>query len=573
MRSTRGMRRSDKAGFAALLVAAAIGWPVDRAIAQCVIGGGTFTTCSSETRSETVVNTTVTTATTSSQVVVPGSGPLSSQLGQYINGPNGGAVLNAFTQVMGPGAVGQSSTTTSTTTSTTAPTGATSITVYTTFGPAGPHPVGPGPGTMNCNGAPPPPPTGGWPAANCDFTGYTLFNVAAGTTNVHTNTHFFFLTQVLTQISIVNQTQVNLTLQGFNWLTGDLHPTFQTTIHDDDFRFMDFLLGRGGLRGAGGGPSGANGAASMVPLGFAPEATVDQEPFRHALAYVGKAPRMLPPASPVGGWSAWARGNLGYARYDTSPANFGFDAKSRSAEVGVEYAREAWLLGAAAGFGRADVNQLVTGDSGRIDSVRTGLYGAFLPGDWRLSGAVAGGFHAIDATRLALLPGPARSRYDAHSISAGLEAARRLVVADHLIEPLAGLVYTALRVDAFREAGNGFLDLAGQSATIDALKGYVGARASRTWMIGTSTLTPEVRARVLHDFLDDPRGYTARFTADPTATAFAVSGLQPGRTAALLGAGVTAQVTPGWRAFAAYDAEIRRNAISHLGTAGVKVNW
>jgi hypothetical protein len=563
MRSTTGLRRLLAGGSAAMLSTLLVIAGCEGALAQ----GPTSTVSNSTTQSETVVSTTTT--TTTSQTTVGGSGPLPGVVTAMINGPNGGAVLGAFTRVMGSGAVTQSTTTTSTSTSTSTPTGTAVVGSYLTFGPAV-IPIGTNPGTMNCNGAPSPPTgTDVWPVSNCDFTGYTTLNVALGTINVNTNTHFFFLTEVLTQISIVNQTQVNLTTQGFNWLTGDLHSTFQTTILDDDFRFIDFLLGRGGLRGVG----GASSAVSLVPLGFAPDAAVAEAPFEQALAYVGKAPRMLPSAAPVGGWSAWARGNLGYARYDTSPANFGFDVKSRSAEVGVEYAREAWLLGAAAGFGRADVNQLVTGDSGRIDSVRTGLYGAFLPGDWRLSGAVTGGFHAIDATRLALLPGPARSRYDAHSISAGAEAARRFVVADHVIEPLAGLVYTSLHVEGFREAGNGFLDLAGQSATIDALKGYVGARAARTWQVGTSTLTPEVRARVLHDFLDDPRGYTARFIADPTATAFPVTGLQPGRTAALLGAGVSAQVTPGWHAFAAYDAEIRRNAISHLGTAGVKVSW
>ena len=92
-------------------------------------------------------------------------------------------------------------------------------------------------------------------------------------------------------------------------------------------------------------------------------------------------------------------------------------------------------------------------------------------------------------------------------------------------------------------------------------------------MFGPTAVTPEVRARVLHDLLDDARGYTARFTADPTMTAFPVTGIQPGRTAALVGGGLSVQMTPGWRAFAAYDAEIRRNAIAHLGTAGVKVSW
>jgi outer membrane autotransporter protein len=537
----------------------------DAARAQLVCIGSTCST-TSETRSETLLPP-ITTTTTTSQVVVTGSGPLPGLLTQMINGPNGGAALHALTQVMGPTTVSQNTVTTNTSTSTSTETGTPVVGVYLNFWPAV-LPVNSGPGTMNCSGAPSPASgTDVWPVSNCNFAGYQTLTVGPGALNVNTNEHHFFLTQVLTQISIVSQTQVSLTASGFGWLTGDLHATFQTTILDDDFRFIDFLLGRGGLSG---GASSAN--VSMVPLAFSAE-PVASAAFAQALAYATKAPRMAPPAAPAGGWSAWARGNLGYAKYDTTAANFGFDAKSRSGEFGIEYARENWLVGGAAGFGRADVNQFVTGDSGRIDSVRAGVYGAYMPGPWRFSGAVAGGFHAIDATRLALLPGPARSGYDARSLSAGIEAARRFAVLGGAVEPVAGLVYTALHVDAFTEAGNGFLDLAGRSATIDALKGYVGARASRTVMFGPTAVTPEVRVRVLHDFLDDPRGYTARFTADPAATAFPVSGLQPGRTAALLGAGLTVQLTPGWRAFAAYDAEVRRNAVSHLGTAGVKVSW
>lgn len=540
---------------------------VARAAVGCVGAGcgPTNTSTITETASETIVSTTTNTTTTN-QTQVTGSGPLPGLLIQMINGPNGGATLGALGKVMGSSAVSQTTTTT-TTTSTSTLAGTAPFQSYSTFGGPIVIPIGLNPGTKNCNGAPPPPPPiGGWPPPNCNFAGYQTFTVEAGTLNVNTNVHHFYLTEVFNQINVVNTTQVNLTRQGFNWLSGDLHTTFQTTILDDDFRFIDFLLGRAGLGSAG-------STVSVAPLAFSADAGMTDAPFEQALAYATKSPRMVTPAAPSGVWSAWARGGLGYAKYDTTAANFGFDTKSRSAELGVEYARENWLIGAAGAFGRADVNQFTTGDFGRIDSMRAGLYGAYRPEDWRISTAVAGGFHAVDATRLSQLPGPASSSYDAQSFSAGIEAARRFAVLGGVIEPLAGLVYTALHVDGFTETGNGFLDLAGRSTTIDAFKGYAGVRATGTIMFGPAVVTPELRARLLYDFLDDARGYTARFTADPTATAIPITGIQPGRTAALVGTGFSVQLAPTWRAFASYDAEIRRGAISHLGTAGVKVNW
>ncbi len=86
-------------------------------------------------------------------------------------------------------------------------------------------------------------------------------------------------------------------------------------------------------------------------------------------------------------------------------------------------------------------------------------------------------------------------------------------------------------------------------------------------------MTPEIRARILYDFLNDAGGYTASFLADPTATTFPVTGLQPDRTAALLGGGLTIGFAPQWRAFANYDAEIRGSDVAHLFSGGLKVQW
>ena len=84
---------------------------------------------------------------------------------------------------------------------------------------------------------------------------------------------------------------------------------------------------------------------------------------------------------------------------------------------------------------------------------------------------------------------------------------------------------------------------------------------------------PEARGRLLYDFLDDPRGYTARFIADPAGVPLAVVGLQPDRFAVMLGGAVTTRVSPGWRAFASYDAELRGGDVTHLVSGGVKGNW
>ena len=122
--------------------------------------------------------------------------------------------------------------------------------------------------------------------------------------------------------------------------------------------------------------------------------------------------------------------------------------------------------------------------------------------------------------------------------------------------------------------GNVFLDIAGAGRQLDALKGFAGARAWHSFpLINGMEITPEVRARVLYDFLNDQRAFTSTFVTDPTQTAFPVSGITPGRTAALLGGGLNVRVAPLWRAFVNYDAELRGGYTAQTVNGGVKLSW
>jgi outer membrane autotransporter protein len=139
---------------------------------------------------------------------------------------------------------------------------------------------------------------------------------------------------------------------------------------------------------------------------------------------------------------------------------------------------------------------------------------------------------------------------------------------------MLGMIYNGLWTDGFVERGNSLLGINSASANIAATKGYVGGRAYRSFVTGNGVeLTPELRARAVYDFLNDPRAFNATFTADPTATSFAVSGLQPNRTSAIVGTGVTAKFATRWQVFANYDAEVRGGSVAHIGSAGIKVIW
>src|SRR5262249_41370406 len=151
-----------------------------------------------------------------------------------------------------------------------------SVFTYQSIGP-GTIPVGAGPGTINCTGTPSP--TSGtnvWPVANCNFTGYTPFLVAAGTTNFLTDTHTAFVTGINLGAS------PGANSAGLNWLLGGLHTSFQTTQIDGGFSFLDALLSRGSENGGGFDLFSAG-------LPFAPE-TAAPAPFDDVMAFAARAP-------------------------------------------------------------------------------------------------------------------------------------------------------------------------------------------------------------------------------------------------------------------------------------------
>jgi hypothetical protein len=496
-------------------------------------------------------NDTFTTSTTTSgaaTVIVPGNGLLANQLGQLLNGPNAPAIANALSQVLGPGAVKQS----------------TFFSGVFTLDSIGPTtiPTGNGPGAtfdtngfrtgpVNCNGVPTT-----WPPPNCNLTGYQQFVVAAGTENFNANVNYTLLTTV--------------TLAGGNTglISGDLYTAFQTAILDGDFRFIDTLLARGR-------EAGPASLLSPMPMGFAPFSQIETPEIDDALAYA-KAPlaTKAPQVAPLGGgWSAWIKGDGGHVNVGGDASNFGFGYRTASGEGGMEYATGPWLLGGAFGIGSANVNQDVTGDSGSIGTVQLGGYGAYRPGPYVVAGALTYAHHTIDATRLSVLPMPATASYGADSFGAGLELSTRRPLQGGTIEPMAGFAYNVLWTNGFTETGDPFLDLTGTSATVATLKGYVGARAFATYAFDRTQVTPELRARVLYDFLNDPRAFNAGFTADPTMTFFPVTGINPNRTSEMLGASVNVRLAPLWLAFVSYDAEIRGSDVGHFLSGGVKASW
>jgi outer membrane autotransporter protein len=481
---------------------------------------------------------TCTNSTTHSEIDIPVAGtaitapePLQTQLTQVLAGPNGAAVqaeLNAL-GVLGPPGPGSKQL------------------IEATFNVT--NTVVIGPGTV---------------VFGPDLTLFIF--IPAGNENIDVNQEF------INFFDVFSGSQA-LTTKGVNWLSGDLYAAVQTQLLDDGFHFADMLLGQ--LR------SGGFGAVSSGPLPFAPTYTAFGADFPlsdDALGYAGdlptKAQKISATAYRGNGWTAWIAGTGAFARVKGNDDNFGFGYRTASMAGGVEKQAGLWLYGGAFSIGQSRLTQDLTNDSATIDSRRFAAYAAWR-GPFTVSGVLAYGNHSIGADRLTMLPGVGtQASYTANSLDAGFEVSKIYSWNVVNVQPMLGLIYDGLWTGSFIEGGGSLLGINANAAYVDALKGYTGARFYRTFVTANGTkVTPELRARVAYDFLDGARGFSATFTGDPTATTFTVNGLQPDRTAALLGAGITAQFTPVWKAFANYDADLRSNEVAQVISGGIKATW
>jgi subtilase-type serine protease len=85
-------------------------------------------------------------------------------------------------------------------------------------------------------------------------------------------------------------------------------------------------------------------------------------------------------------------------------------------------------------------------------------------------------------------------------------------------------------------------------------------------------VTPEIRGRWTHEFLNDDRMINARFVGS-TAGSFRVEGDRPARNKAVLGAGLTILTKENLGLSMHYNADLGSNDTAHALTARLQYTW
>ncbi|HLJ63814.1 MAG TPA: autotransporter outer membrane beta-barrel domain-containing protein, partial [Stellaceae bacterium] len=231
---------------------------------------------------------------------------------------------------------------------------------------------------------------------------------------------------------------------------------------------------------------------------------------------------------------------------------------------------EAVRLGLAVNYAH-NTARFIDAAKTNVESYQAMGYGSWEGGPWYASGLASVGLNSFDTTRnLASfgLAGTATSHPRGESWSGYGEAGYHVMgVPWAHLTPYAGLGYVGTHLDGFSESG-GLGALQVNAATGSSLESQLGVRVSTR--IGG--LVPELRAAWGHEFLDAAPTITGTLETVP-GSGFSAAGANFGRDSALIGAGVTHEVSETVRIFVDYDGRLTVGFSEHVVSAGVRVRF
>ncbi len=234
------------------------------------------------------------------------------------------------------------------------------------------------------------------------------------------------------------------------------------------------------------------------------------------------------------------------------------------------------LIGLMGGYARTSADTDSPRADADIDSLRIGAYGHLTNGVTYTTGLVGYGYHDFETSRRIVFGGinrTAKGDYNGHEFNAYLEKGANLYMGGATVQPLMSLQYVLLNQEDFTETGAGAANLMVDPDTVNSLRFALGGRISGTLPVGVwGVVTPEFRARWVHEFLDTDQVVTNSFSGAPGAN-FAIQGVDLGRDYGVIGVGVSANITPTTLLTLDYDLQFSDALSAHTGRGGLEFIW
>jgi uncharacterized protein with beta-barrel porin domain len=283
------------------------------------------------------------------------------------------------------------------------------------------------------------------------------------------------------------------------------------------------------------------------------------------------------PNPTLDGGGAWVRG-VGMwdrVRPDTTAGSSGFNSTTTGIQAGLDTRwNDDALLGVSVAYTDSRVSYDDNAANGNTRTFQGGVYGQKTRGDWRVNGALAYSQYRHHSSRT-VVGAQAVADYDARALSAHGEAATRYDLAPGWrAEPSLGANLTWYAQDGYAESGAAGANLAVAALQRTSLQTTLQNRWVREIRNGD---TPKGEAGFTlgwrHEWGSLDNTLKASFAAAPTAGGFSTSGGQQTRDALLLGAGASLKAGKQTQWFADWQGAVKKEQISHLLMAGVRVGF
>ncbi len=270
--------------------------------------------------------------------------------------------------------------------------------------------------------------------------------------------------------------------------------------------------------------------------------------------------------------SVWGNAVGQIGRTSATSGDSGYKTDNRGLVLGADAEIENnTRVGAFAGYTTGVVNSPSTAAKADLTTWSAGVYGALDRKDMFVN-ALASFVNGDQKVTRNPLGTAVSGKPSATGALFSLELGTRYAMSDIVFEPNVGLRASNLHRDTTSETGASPLAATVSSDSVNTALASLGARSIwRTKLDNGTSVTAVGRVGYGRELGDQGTKVSGAFTALNTSATVASSAR--GRDAFLGGVSMTVSPSQGVDLFLRYDAELRSNASSQFGAAGLKMSW
>jgi uncharacterized protein with beta-barrel porin domain len=270
---------------------------------------------------------------------------------------------------------------------------------------------------------------------------------------------------------------------------------------------------------------------------------------------------------PTKEWSIFATGTGSYNDIGKASDPAHSYSSSEGGQIGAIYHFPTdWSVGLALGYGHIDANFGNIANSATRDAYSPTLFASYSHEGWFADGNFTGAYSTYTQDTVTGT-GVAHGATDGGQFGGHLDGGYLFHSGDFTFGPMAGATYSQDSTNSFKQIGAGINDLYYTSSNSSSMLGYLGGVFRYQTKIDSMTVLPYFSLGWQHEFLDTTKtvnGYTIA-----TGTPFTATSAQIDRDAAVIHAGVNAEVADQVTIFFDYGNRVNATYVEQTLNGGV----